>query len=194
MRFSYLQGHIPTMLRTQYRCHPIISDLANSLFYQGHLLDGIQEADRKPVLVKTHHSFVHLHVHVHADKTPQYFTLYFCCFWQHITILYLLLLQTTHHDTVSLLLQTVYQHRFILTFVWSIIFQDILPTLCFYDVSNGQESSDSSGSFSNEKEADFVSFLIEVLLSAGVDAASIGVITLYKSQMYSILVKLGTSR
>lgn len=87
-----------------------------------------------------------------------------------------------------------YQHKFILNFVWFIIFQDILPNLCFYDVSNGQESSDSSGSFSNEREADFVSFLIEVLLNAGVDAASIGVITLYKSQMYSILVKLGTSR
>lgn len=74
------------------------------------------------------------------------------------------------------------------------MFQDILPTLCFYEVSDGQERSDSSGSFSNEKEADFVSFMIECLVSAGVDSSSIGVITLYKSQMYTILAKLGTSR
>ncbi|XP_061196236.1 protein ZGRF1-like [Saccostrea echinata] len=114
-------GHIPTLLRTQYRCHPVISNLANTLFYQGQLLDGIEATDRAPVL-------------------------------------------------------------------------DILPTLCFYDVSNGQESSDSSGSFSNEKEADFVAFMIEALISAGVDSTSIGVITLYKSQMYGIIAKLGTSR
>lgn len=58
------------MLRTQYRCHPVISDLANSLFYQGQLLDGIQGADREPVLVKTHH----IPVYLHADKTPQFYT------------------------------------------------------------------------------------------------------------------------
>lgn len=58
------------MLRTQYRCHPVISDLANSLFYQGQLLDGIQGADREPVLVKTHH----ISVYLHADKTPQFYT------------------------------------------------------------------------------------------------------------------------
>ncbi|XP_062594375.1 LOW QUALITY PROTEIN: uncharacterized protein LOC134255841 [Saccostrea cucullata] len=114
-------GHIPTLLRTQYRCHPVISDLANTLFYQGQLLDGVKATDRAPVL-------------------------------------------------------------------------DILPTLCFYNVCNGQEDNDSSGSFSNEKEADFIAFMIEALVNAGVDSTSIGVITLYKSQMYSIIAKLGTSR
>lgn len=122
-----------------------------------------------------------------AGKNSSHFCIPTCRL--NTTILYLRCCRQ-HFTTLCLL----YQHKFILNFVWFIIFQDILPTLCFYDVSNGQESSDSSGSFSNEKEADFVSFLIEVLLNAGVDAASIGVITLYKSQMYSILVKLGTSR
>lgn len=73
-------------------------------------------------------------------------------------------------------------------------FQETLPPLCFYDVSNGQENCDSGGSFSNEKEADFVVFMIEALVNAGVDSSSIGVITLYKSQMYNIMAKLGTSR
>ncbi|XP_056017208.1 protein ZGRF1-like isoform X2 [Ostrea edulis] len=114
-------GHIPTMLRTQYRCHPIISNLANTLFYQGQLSDGIEPTDREPLL-------------------------------------------------------------------------ETLPPLCFYDVSNGQENCDSGGSFSNEKEADFVVFMIEALVNAGVDSTSIGVITLYKSQMYNIMAKLGTSR
>eukprot|EP00954_Amorphochlora_amoebiformis_P012521 978307-Amorphochlora_amoeboformis.AAC.2 len=39
-----------TFLRTQYRCHPQISGLANHLFYDGKLLDGITEKDRAPIL------------------------------------------------------------------------------------------------------------------------------------------------
>ena len=39
------------MLRTQYRCHPIISAIANNLFYDGKLLDGLSENDRVPLVV-----------------------------------------------------------------------------------------------------------------------------------------------
>ena len=49
---SLLQGHIPTLLRTQYRCHPHISAIANSLFYGGMLTDGVTETDRQPLLVQ----------------------------------------------------------------------------------------------------------------------------------------------
>ncbi|XP_053387906.1 uncharacterized protein LOC123563456 isoform X2 [Mercenaria mercenaria] len=42
-------GSVPTLLRTQYRCHPNISAVANKLFYGGMLEDGISEADRKPL-------------------------------------------------------------------------------------------------------------------------------------------------
>jgi len=35
----------PILLRTQYRCHPIISNISNSLFYENRLIDG-----RKPEL------------------------------------------------------------------------------------------------------------------------------------------------
>ncbi|GAQ88406.1 RNA helicase nonsense mRNA reducing factor [Klebsormidium nitens] len=39
-------GHTPIMLRTQYRCHPLVSALPNKLFYAGRLLDGCSAADR----------------------------------------------------------------------------------------------------------------------------------------------------
>ncbi|XP_077134977.1 5'-3' DNA helicase ZGRF1 isoform X2 [Ranitomeya variabilis] len=45
-----LMGHEAVMLRTQYRCHPSISAVANDLFYEGNLLDGISAEDRKPLL------------------------------------------------------------------------------------------------------------------------------------------------
>lgn len=45
-----LQGHEPVLLRTQYRCHPAISAVANELFYEGHLIDGVSEEERRPLL------------------------------------------------------------------------------------------------------------------------------------------------
>ncbi|XP_061441335.1 protein ZGRF1 isoform X10 [Rhineura floridana] len=45
-----LMGHEPILLRTQYRCHPAISAIANDLFYEGNLLDGISEVDRSPLM------------------------------------------------------------------------------------------------------------------------------------------------
>lgn len=47
------QGGTPTtMLRTQYRCHPRISAVANALFYSGRLVDGTTEETRAPVLLR----------------------------------------------------------------------------------------------------------------------------------------------
>lgn len=37
-------------MRTQYRCHPAISAVANDLFYGGVLANGVSEADRAPLL------------------------------------------------------------------------------------------------------------------------------------------------
>ncbi|XP_069124760.1 uncharacterized protein [Argopecten irradians] len=113
-------GHRPTVLYTQYRCHPVISNLANTLFYDGRLINGVTTADRQPLV-------------------PD------------------------------------------------------VPTLCFFDVSKGQEQSDDGGSYYNEKEADFVTSLIKSLLERGVEPGSIGVITLYKSQMYKINTSLLTN-
>lgn len=48
---KFFQGSMPTLLRTQYRCHPYISAVANKLFYGGMLEDGVSEQDRKPLLV-----------------------------------------------------------------------------------------------------------------------------------------------
>ncbi|XP_040184919.1 protein ZGRF1 isoform X2 [Rana temporaria] len=45
-----LMGHQAIMLRTQYRCHPVISSVANELFYEGHLFNGVSEEDCKPLL------------------------------------------------------------------------------------------------------------------------------------------------
>nr|XP_054489491.1 protein ZGRF1 [Agelaius phoeniceus] len=45
-----LMGHEPIVLRTQYRCHPALSAIANELFYSGHLIDGISQGDRAPLL------------------------------------------------------------------------------------------------------------------------------------------------
>ncbi|NXC47708.1 ZGRF1 protein, partial [Penelope pileata] len=45
-----LMGHKTILLRTQYRCHPAISAIANELFYEGDLIDGVSEKERGPVL------------------------------------------------------------------------------------------------------------------------------------------------
>ncbi|XP_056212153.1 protein ZGRF1 isoform X9 [Falco biarmicus] len=45
-----LMGHKTILLRTQYRCHPAISAIANELFYEGNLIDGVSEKDRSPLL------------------------------------------------------------------------------------------------------------------------------------------------
>ncbi|XP_065763688.1 5'-3' DNA helicase ZGRF1 isoform X2 [Muntiacus reevesi] len=45
-----LMGHKPILLRTQYRCHPTISAIANDLFYEGHLVNGISTTERSPLL------------------------------------------------------------------------------------------------------------------------------------------------
>ncbi|NXU55923.1 ZGRF1 protein, partial [Turnix velox] len=45
-----LMGHKTILLRTQYRCHPAISAIANELFYEGHLIDGVSKEDRSPLL------------------------------------------------------------------------------------------------------------------------------------------------
>nr|XP_014353426.1 PREDICTED: protein ZGRF1 [Latimeria chalumnae] len=105
-------GHQAVLLRTQYRCHPAISAIANDLFYEGRLLDGISEADRSPLL-------------------------------------------------------------------------DWLPTLCFYSVK-GVEQIERDGSFYNLQEATFTVKLIESLIASGTKGSMIGVITLYRSQMYKL--------
>ncbi|XP_064509896.1 5'-3' DNA helicase ZGRF1 isoform X2 [Pseudopipra pipra] len=107
-----LMGHQAILLRTQYRCHPALSAIANELFYGGNLRDGISEEDRTPLL-------------------------------------------------------------------------DWLPTLCFYSV-NGTEQVERDNSFSNMAEAHFAVKLIQSLIASGIEGAAIGVITLYKSQMYKI--------
>ncbi|KAH0615930.1 hypothetical protein JD844_026579 [Phrynosoma platyrhinos] len=43
-------GYDPVLLRTQYRCHPAISAIANDLFYEGNLLNGISEMERSPLI------------------------------------------------------------------------------------------------------------------------------------------------
>ncbi|XP_041125705.1 protein ZGRF1-like [Polyodon spathula] len=107
-----LMGYKPVLLRTQYRCHPAITAIANKLFYDGALIDGITDSDRRPLL-------------------------------------------------------------------------DWLPTLCFYSVK-GTEQIQNDGSFHNIEEAVFTLKLIQSLIASGIEGSMIGVITLYKSQMYKI--------
>uniref|UniRef100_A0A5F9DNA4 5'-3' DNA helicase ZGRF1 n=1 Tax=Oryctolagus cuniculus TaxID=9986 RepID=A0A5F9DNA4_RABIT len=107
-----LMGHKPIMLRTQYRCHPAISAIANDLFYEGKLMNGISETDRSPLL-------------------------------------------------------------------------EWLPTLCFYNVK-GLEQIERGNSFHNAAEAGFTLKLIQSLIASGIVGSMIGVITLYKSQMYKL--------
>jgi DNA replication ATP-dependent helicase Dna2 len=38
-----------TLLETQYRMHPQIMDISNRLFYDGRLMAGVSESDRRPV-------------------------------------------------------------------------------------------------------------------------------------------------
>ncbi|XP_048189561.1 protein ZGRF1 [Perognathus longimembris pacificus] len=114
-----LMGHKPVMLRTQYRCHPAISAIANDLFYGGNLMNGISEPERSPLLA------------------------------------------------------------------W-------LPTLCFYNVP-GLEQIERDNSFYNVAEAAFTLKLIQSLIASGIAGHMIGVITLYKSQMYKLCHLLTTA-
>nr|XP_040148921.1 protein ZGRF1 isoform X2 [Ictidomys tridecemlineatus] len=107
-----IMGHKPILLRTQYRCHPAISAIANDLFYEGNLLNGISEIERSPLL-------------------------------------------------------------------------EWLPTLCFYNVK-GLEQIEKDNSFHNVAEAAFTLKLIQSLIASGIASPMIGVITLYKSQMYKL--------
>jgi superfamily I DNA and/or RNA helicase len=43
-------GLAPVMLRTQYRCHPLISRIPCALFYGGRLVDGVSADDRDPLI------------------------------------------------------------------------------------------------------------------------------------------------
>ncbi|KAB1282146.1 Protein ZGRF1 [Camelus dromedarius] len=106
------QGHKPVLLRTQYRCHPIISAVANDLFYEGSLVNGVSETERSPLL-------------------------------------------------------------------------EWLPTLCFYNVQ-GLEQIERDNSFHNVAEAAFTLKLIQSLVASGIAGSMIGVITLYRSQMYKL--------
>ncbi|XP_054997895.1 protein ZGRF1 [Sorex araneus] len=67
-----------------------------------------------------------------------------------------------------------------------------LPTLCFYNV-RGLEQMEGDNSFHNVAEAAFTLKLIQALLAGGVAGSVIGVITLYKSQMYKLCQALSAS-
>ncbi|XP_049487014.1 protein ZGRF1 isoform X4 [Panthera uncia] len=60
-----------------------------------------------------------------------------------------------------------------------------LPTLCFYNVK-GLEQIERDNSFHNVAEAAFTLKLIQSLIVSGIAGSVIGVITLYKSQMYKL--------
>ncbi|XP_077611121.1 5'-3' DNA helicase ZGRF1 [Crocuta crocuta] len=60
-----------------------------------------------------------------------------------------------------------------------------LPTLCFYNVK-GLEQIERDNSFHNVAEAAFTLKLIQSLIASGIAGSVIGVITLYKSQMYKL--------
>ncbi|XP_063166023.1 5'-3' DNA helicase ZGRF1 isoform X1 [Candoia aspera] len=45
-----LMGYGSILLRTQYRCHPVIAAITNELFYEGIMLNGIPETDRSPLM------------------------------------------------------------------------------------------------------------------------------------------------
>ena len=68
-----------------------------------------------------------------------------------------------------------------------VFFQSSFPPLCFLDVPNGQEKVGPGGSFLNDQEAQVVANLIDILINNGIEATEIGVITLYKAQMYKVL-------
>lgn len=43
-------GIPPIILRTQYRCHPLISSICSSLFYNGVLINGVADQQRQPLI------------------------------------------------------------------------------------------------------------------------------------------------
>jgi superfamily I DNA and/or RNA helicase len=38
------------MLKRQYRCHPVLGTLASDLFYEGKLINGVTEQDRRALV------------------------------------------------------------------------------------------------------------------------------------------------
>ncbi|XP_041364413.1 uncharacterized protein LOC121379827 [Gigantopelta aegis] len=71
---------------------------------------------------------------------------------------------------------------------------ETFPTLCFYDVAHGKECDDGSGSYYNEEEAGLVVLMVDTLIAEGVEPAMIGVITLYKAQVFKVMALLHSSR
>ncbi|KAM3567054.1 hypothetical protein VYU27_010795, partial [Nannochloropsis oceanica] len=49
-RLSSSPSFPPVLLRTQYRCHPVLSALASDLFYGGRLCDGVSSQQRRPIV------------------------------------------------------------------------------------------------------------------------------------------------
>ena len=43
-------GIPPIILHTQYRCHPLISSICSSLFYNGVLINGVADQQRQPLI------------------------------------------------------------------------------------------------------------------------------------------------
>lgn len=119
--FERLQrcGLDPVMLRTQYRCHPKISQIANSLFYSSQLQNGVTSLQRSPL-----------------------------------------------HPSI--------------------------PTVSFFNVSNGREKQSGSGSFYNDEECIAIVRELQKFVSIcredaeDLEAEDVGVISLYKLQASKI--------
>ena len=43
-------GMEPVLLKRQYRCHPVLGSLASEMFYEGRLVNGVNDEDRKPLI------------------------------------------------------------------------------------------------------------------------------------------------
>jgi hypothetical protein len=126
-----------TLLRTQYRMHPLLSVMPNQLFYGGELCDGVKPEDRPPLLI---------------DTKP--------------------------NSNLN------------------------LPPLSFIDVGDGQESTYTNqynlktgrgenetvagGSYYNTAEIQAIVQIVTILLAKGIHPSQIGVIALYRAQMFKL--------
>jgi hypothetical protein len=138
-------GFEPIMLRTQYRCHPSLSKVASSLFYENKLIDGVTANDRLPVVIPSSTTTES----ETEEETPE----------------------NKDSGDSSEVVSKPSKNRALP----ALIFLDVNHGRQALDKSsdsetkeNGEESSTSVGSFHNVEEQDVICRLVSILLQKGV--------------------------
>ena len=153
------------MLRTQYRCHPVLSGLASRLFYSGRLQDGIKPYQRGPLFRLL--PPLMLFDYSNAPALSDAFSLAS------------LISASPSSDASQASSQSQRQA----------LFPRLGPLIRFDPATTG-ERADGSGSLSNGYEADVIARIVSLMLARGTQPSNVGVICLYRAQVGRVRASL----